>query len=216
MDYLPGSPRPSGRSLLAAAKRLRRSEKRGLFWTEMPVNGPRMAQNRVKVLSRIYTHGRPKAPENGRFLESATVLKRVPTTLYGGCVSPISAEPLRNGAGLRMATMPRGLAAPEPLPACFKPASSPLTGNKAFGIMSTSWVALPALFPSLSFLIIHRVASHAPELFRVAAGGGAAVLAVKAREVSRVGEAGTVRGLLDGAAGPIAQQLFGAGQALLQ
>ena len=53
MDYLPSSRRPAGRSLLAAAKRLRRSEKRGLFWAEMPVNGPRMAQNRVKVLSGI-------------------------------------------------------------------------------------------------------------------------------------------------------------------
>ena len=59
--------------------------------------------------------------------------------LYGGCASPISAGPLRNGAGLRVTTMPRGLAAPEPLPARFKPAISPLTGDKALVKSSTRY-----------------------------------------------------------------------------
>ena len=68
-----------------------------------------------------------------QFFHFAVFPKRVPATLYGGCASPISAGPLLNGAGLRVTTMLRELAARPPLPACLQASHSSPHGGQSHG-----------------------------------------------------------------------------------
>ena len=63
-------------------KRLFRWRKPCLFRAEMPVDGPRSPQERMKVLSGIYAHGRPKAPKTAGFLGGINIAEIVLQAIY--------------------------------------------------------------------------------------------------------------------------------------